>query len=186
MGSSMTNLWTNLPSVEPDHPEAKRSYHMLTKSREYFFRVRKHSTAMGFLASAEMLESQALELWGKSDSLELEDLLSLLEQNPPTPQLIAMIMLLAKSTLRSKSDGARGGKAKSDKFKALKDEIQLAWKNHNGDLSKKAFANRYVLKWKNNNDELRKKKQIPVDLPADDTPKRWLKKKIPSVQATKK
>ena len=106
----MTNLLANHSLVEPDHPEAERSYHLFTKSRDYFFRVRKKATAMAFLSSAEMLESQALDLWEKSDSLELEDLISFLEQNPPTPELIAMIMLLSKSTLKAQADGALAGR----------------------------------------------------------------------------
>lgn len=177
--------------IVSEHPDAERSYHLLTQNletkatAEYFFRVREHSTAKDFITSAKMLESQAILLWKKSDSLELEDLLSFLEQNPPTPQLIAMIMLMAKSTLKSKSDGARGGKAKSDKFKDLKDELQLGWKNYTGDSSKNAFANRYVLKWEKNNEDLVKRKQQPIELPASDTPKRWLNK-IPGAQTTKK
>ncbi|MDB5743438.1 MAG: hypothetical protein JWR68_1753 [Polaromonas sp.] len=166
--------------VEPEHPDAERSYHLLTvnleteATAEYFFRVREHSTAMAFLASANLLESQALLLWKKSDSLELEDLLSLLEQNPPTPQLIAMIMLMAKSTFRSKSDGALGGKAKSDKFKPLREKLQSDWKNSTGRLNKKRFADERYYDWEKTNKELIDSGQQPMKLPHVDTPKRWL------------
>lgn len=171
---------TNPTLVESEHPDAERSYNLITENletkaiSEYFFRVREHSTAMAFLASAKLLESQALLLWKKSDSLELEDLLSLIEQNPPTPQLIAMIMLMAKSTLRSKSDGAKGGKAKSDKFKPLRDKLRLDWKNSTGRLNKKRFADKQYDEWQKTNKELINSGHEPRELPHFDTPKRWL------------
>jgi hypothetical protein len=162
--------------VDSNSPLTQRSYHVVTKFGDYFFRVRNSSTAKAFFSMATALEKQALQLWEKSDSLELEDLIDLLEQQPPTPELIAMIMLTGKSKLKAKADAAQGGKKKSsNRFGALTEELKTDWMAYTGKLGKTAFADKRYAKWMSNNEKLVRDKKQPLELPAFDTPRKWLR-----------
>jgi hypothetical protein len=172
----MTKRSINVPLVDSDSPLAQRSYHIVTEFGKYFFRVRARSTAKDFASMAIALEKQALELWKKSDSLELEDLIHLVEQQPPKPELIAMIMLTGRSKFKAKADAALGGKTKSsNKFAALTQELQTDWGAYTGKLGKAAFAGKRHDKWMSDNEKLVKDKKQPLELPALDTPRKWLR-----------
>jgi hypothetical protein len=55
--------------VDKESPLTQRSYHVVTKFGNYFFRVRNPSSAKAFLSMATALEKQALQIWEKSDIL---------------------------------------------------------------------------------------------------------------------
>lgn len=172
----MTNSSTKAPMVDKESPLTQRSYHVVTKFGNYFFRVRNPSTAKAFLSMATALEKQALQIWEKSDSLELEDLIDLFEQQPPTPELIAMIMLTGTSKLKAKADAAQGGKTKgSNRFGVLTEELQTDWRAYTGRLGKAAFADKRYAKWLSDNEKLVRDKKQPLELPAVDTPRKWLR-----------
>lgn len=172
----MTDTSTKTPLIDTEFLLSQRSYHVVTKFGNYFFRVRDCSTADAFLSMAPELEKQALQIWEKSDTLELEDLIALLKKQPPTPELIAMIMLTGTSKLKAKANASNGGKTKgNNKFGVLTEELQTDWRAYTGRLGKAAFADKRYAKWTSDNEKLVRDKKQSLKLPAVDTPRKWLR-----------
>ena len=82
----MTDPSPKTQLIDTEFLLSQRSYNVITEFGKYFFRMRDRSTADAFLSMATALEKQALQIWEKSDTLELEDLIALLEKQPPTPE----------------------------------------------------------------------------------------------------
>jgi hypothetical protein len=155
-----------------DRELANRTYNVPTQFMNYLVRFRHGACAESTLPKLAELESQANELWMLSDSKEMEDLIEHLLKNPPSPELIAMVMLTGRSMLKIKKATSKGGKIKNMGFTAMKTQAESEWKAVKSTQTKSQFADKFVAGMYAN-----RKGEQPRDIPEPGTVRKWLSDK---------
>lgn len=173
-----------LRAIDAANPElSARTGRLVTEfSGHYLVRCRSRSTHIAtmkvlrtMVTQLEEQEPQANELWRLCDSGETEVLLDHLRENPPSPELIVMVMLTGQSKLEQKKESSLGGKLKNSQYAELKEVALAAWQEDTSRRSKIAFASAWVAQRDRENEVLKQKGQPTTPIPEVDTVRKWLK-----------
>lgn len=158
-----------------DSALASRTYNIPTSFSDYLVRFRTPEFARKILPVLASLEPQANELWQRSDTLEVEDFLQYLHENPPSPELIAMVMLTGKSKLKIKAASGKGGKAKKTAMHEAKAAAINAWQADSSKRSAKKFADDWAYERREQNKKNDIEDKARLEQPESDTVRQWLK-----------